>query len=71
MNPKLEEKYKLRVNKELGWRNKQGGREIEPVGQLKEALKMRLINENYTLMLDDTWKTGCLNAVVRLNSSLL
>ena len=45
VNPKLEEKYKLRVNKELRRRNKQGSWEIEPVGQLKEALEMRLINK--------------------------
>lgn len=38
VNPELKEEYKLRVNKELGRRNEQSSRKIEPVGQLKKAL---------------------------------
>ena len=43
MNPKLKEEYKLRVNKELRRGNEQSSREIEPMGQLKEALQKSII----------------------------
>ena len=69
VNPELKEEYKLRVDKELGRGNEQSSRKVEPMGQLKEALEIDLICE--IKMLNDTWKTGCLKAVVRLNSSLL
>ena len=71
VNPKLKEEYKLRVNKELGRGNEQSSREIEPMGQLKEALQKLSKEVKIKLKLNDTWKTGCLKAVVRLNSSLL
>ena len=51
VNPKLKEEYKLRVNKELGGRNEQSSRKIEPVGQLKKALVLSLICKNDTIMM--------------------
>ena len=71
VDPKLKEEHKLRVNKELGRRNEQSSWKIEPVCQLKEAL---YVNNKVFICandIDSTWKTGCLKAVVRLNSSLL
>ena len=37
VDPELEEKNKLRVNQELRRGNEEGGREIEPVGQLEHT----------------------------------
>ena len=69
VNPELKEEYKLGVDKELGRGDDQSSRKVKPMGQLKEALEIDLVCE--IKMLNDTWKTGCLKAVVRLNSSLL
>ena len=72
MDPELEEEDELGVDEELRGRDEERGREVEPVGQLEQPLHRR-VHSTLTLSILShwTWNTGCLKAVVRLNSSLL
>ena len=74
VDPELEEEDELGVDEELRGRDEERGREVEPVGQLEQPLHRRVhcaLTLQVILMSHWTWNTGCLKAVVRLNSSLL
>ena len=75
MDPELEEEDELGVDEELRGGDEERGREVEPVGQLEQPLHT-MVHCALTLQVIQshphrTWNTGCLKAVVRLNSSLL